>query len=77
MPPHDIIRHDLKNRKPWHALPQIFYADRDVLHLDLDLIFHKEWIFAGHECEIPKPGDYLPTEHSSFPQISRALLAQG
>ena len=66
---HDIISRDLENRKPCHALSQKFYADRDVFNLDLDLIFYKEWIFAGHECEIPKPGDYFTMQLGAFALI--------
>jgi len=66
---HDIIRNDLKTRKPCHALSQKFYADRDVFNLDLDLIFYKEWIFAGHECEIPKPGDYFTMQIGAYALI--------
>jgi len=50
---HDIIRHDLENRKPCHAPSQ------------------KEWIFAGHECEIPKPGDYFTM------QLGAELITKG
>jgi Rieske 2Fe-2S family protein len=66
---HDIIRRDLKNRKPCHALSQKFYADRDVFNLDLELLFDKEWIFAGHECEIPKPGDYFTMQLGAYALI--------
>jgi glycine betaine catabolism A len=27
--------------------------------MDLELVWRKGWLFAGHSCEIPKEGDYL------------------
>jgi Rieske 2Fe-2S family protein len=66
---HDIVRRELKNRKPAHALTQMFYVDREVFHLDLDFVFYKEWIFAGHECEIPGPGDYFTMQLGAYSLI--------
>jgi Rieske 2Fe-2S family protein len=37
-----------------------------VFDLDLDLVFYKEWIFAGHECEIPGPGDYFTMQLGAY-----------
>ncbi|MHC3437430.1 aromatic ring-hydroxylating oxygenase subunit alpha [Natrialbaceae archaeon A-gly3] len=38
--------------------PFRFYNDPDVHKLEMDRIFGNEWIFVGHESEIPEPGDY-------------------
>jgi Rieske 2Fe-2S family protein len=49
----------LKTRKPDYSLPQAFYNDPALYELDLDVAFHRQWIFAGAECEVAKPGDYF------------------
>jgi hypothetical protein len=49
----------LASRKDGYGLPQAFYADPDFYRLDLEHIFYREWLFAGHNCELPKSGSYL------------------
>jgi Rieske 2Fe-2S family protein len=41
------------------ALAGPFYSDEDVYRADLDRIWRRGWLFAGHSCEIPKPGDFF------------------
>lgn len=48
-----------KNREPNKTLPREFYVDQEVFEEDLSRIFHTNWLFAGHTCEIPEPGDYF------------------
>ena len=49
----------LSTRREFFSLPQEFYTDPEVYQMDLEAIFHKRWIFAGAECEIPIPGEYF------------------
>jgi Rieske 2Fe-2S family protein len=65
----EAMLHELAHRKQGHALPSPFYKDAGFYQLDLDLIFHREWIFAGHDCEIPKPGDYFTLQVGDYPLI--------
>jgi glycine betaine catabolism A len=46
-------------RRPAHALPQALYLDPAMHEFDVQAIFQRQWIQAGLEAEIPKPGDYL------------------
>ena len=46
-------------QKPGYALPRVFYQDDELYAHELDRIFMRSWIYAGHESEIPEPGDYL------------------
>ena len=32
-------------------------ATRAVFERELEAIWHKVWVYVGHESEIPKPGD--------------------
>jgi Rieske 2Fe-2S family protein len=37
----------------------LFYTDPDVYRADIETIWRRGWLFAGHSCEIPNPGDYF------------------
>ena len=45
--------------RPGWSLPHEFYFDEEIYRLDLDAIWRRGWLFAGHSCEIPKAGDYF------------------
>lgn len=49
----------LRSRVPGKSLPREFYVDPEVFEEDLRRVFHKNWLFAGHSCELPEPGDYF------------------
>ena len=42
-----------------YALAQAFYRDPDIYTHDIEEIFLKSWIYAGHQSEIPKVGDWF------------------
>src|SRR5712672_3347088 len=48
--------------RPGWTLPGAFYSDEVVYRADLERIWRAGWLFAGHGCEIPKPGDYFTLE---------------
>src|ERR1700746_1133384 len=55
----DAMLAELRARDPRLSLGQKFYTDPDFYRLDLETIFYRDWMFAGHDCEIPAPGDYF------------------
>ena len=57
----------IKQRKPQHGLPGAVYVDPDVYRQDLEQIWHREWIFAGHTFELEKPGQYLTLQIGDYP----------
>jgi Rieske 2Fe-2S family protein len=57
----------IAKRKPRHALPRELYSDPGVYQQDLDQIWHKDWIFAGHTFELEKAGQYLSLQVGQFP----------
>lgn len=59
----------LRERRPDHSLAREFYLDDSVHRLDLENIFYREWIFAGHDCEIEKPGDYFTLQIGDYSVI--------
>ncbi|MFT5277865.1 MAG: phenylpropionate dioxygenase-like ring-hydroxylating dioxygenase large terminal subunit [Glaciecola sp.] len=44
------------------SLAQDFYKDIDVYHTEINQIFLKHWLCAGHVSQIPNTGDYITFE---------------
>jgi Rieske 2Fe-2S family protein len=63
----DAMLAELKTRNPGLSLGQKFYTDPDFYRLDLETIFYRDWLFAGHDCEIPAPGDYFTLQIGDYP----------
>jgi glycine betaine catabolism A len=59
----------IKKRKARHALPRELYIEPEVFRQDLEQIWHKDWIFAGHTFEIEKPGQYLTMQIGDYPVL--------
>jgi glycine betaine monooxygenase A len=45
--------------RPGWSLPRPFYRDETIYRADIEQIWRKGWLFAGHGCEIRNPGDWL------------------
>jgi Rieske 2Fe-2S family protein len=45
--------------RPGWSLPRAFYRDETIYRADLQQVWRKGWLFAGHACELEKPGDWL------------------
>lgn len=59
----------LQGRKPGYSLEQAFYTDPDVFKLDMELIWYRDWLFFGHDCELPKPGSYVTVQIGEYPVV--------
>jgi len=42
-----------------HSLAREFYSDPDIYERDIERIFLRSWLYAGHQSEIPNPGDWF------------------
>ena len=51
--------------QPGYGLTRPFYQDELVYRADIETIWRTGWLFAGHTCQIPKPGDYFLYEIDS------------
>ncbi len=49
----------IQSRTEGYGLPRPFYHDELVYRADLEVFWRKGWLFAGHACQIPNPGDYF------------------
>ena len=59
----------INQRQPRHALSRELYTNEEVFQQDLEQIWHKEWIFAGHTFEIEKAGEYITLQVGNFPVV--------
>ena len=52
------------------------YSDQAVFEAEIENIFHKSWIYVGHETQIPNPGDYWTT-HVGLQSVIFVRAADG
>ncbi|HXG36282.1 MAG TPA: aromatic ring-hydroxylating dioxygenase subunit alpha [Dehalococcoidia bacterium] len=45
------------------------YSDPEIFELEMQKIFHRSWVYVGHESEIPEGGDYKTTFIGRHPVI--------
>ena len=50
-------------------LPPEFYSSRNVLDIEVEKIFKKEWLCVGHISELKKSGDYLTFDFVRHPVL--------
>jgi Rieske 2Fe-2S family protein len=65
----DTMLAELETHRPGMSLDRKFYCDPEFYRLDLETIFYRDWLFAGHDCEIPAPGDYFTLQIGDYPII--------
>ncbi len=53
------LKNLVDSRLPGHGLPRPFYHDELLYRAEMESIWRKGWLFAGHSCQIPNPGDYF------------------
>lgn len=59
----------IRRRTPGFSLEQPFYVDPDYHRLDLELIWYRDWLFVGHDCELPKPGSFATLQIGAYPVV--------
>ncbi|WP_299081903.1 aromatic ring-hydroxylating dioxygenase subunit alpha [uncultured Ruegeria sp.] len=42
-----------------HAMPRGFYTSQDIYDYDIAQVWNRNWLWVGHESQIPNPGDYF------------------
>lgn len=56
------------------GLSQAYYASPEVFAGEMARVFSRAWMFAGHACEIPKPGDWFTHEIGATESV---IVARG
>jgi Rieske 2Fe-2S family protein len=64
----DMLR-KLQNRREGYSLDRAFYVDPDYYRQDLEHIWYKDWLFIGHDCEIPRAGNYFTVQVGDYPIV--------
>lgn len=59
----------IRGRREGFSLEQPFYIDPDFYKLDLELIWYRDWLFVGHDCEIAKPGSFFTVQVGDYPVV--------
>ena len=59
----------IQHRREGYSLDRDLYSDPKFFGLDLENIFYREWLFVGHECEVPAPGDYFTVQIGEYSLI--------
>ena len=59
MSPHQTMLAQLRNHRHGFSLSRDFYCDPAFYRLDLENIFYRDWLFAGHDCEVKEPGQFF------------------
>ncbi|MDF1791235.1 MAG: aromatic ring-hydroxylating dioxygenase subunit alpha [Thalassobaculaceae bacterium] len=59
----------LLRQKSGFSLDRDLYVSPETYGLDLELIFYRDWLFVGHDCELAKPGSYLTVQVGDYPVI--------
>jgi Rieske 2Fe-2S family protein len=59
----------LHRHEPSRALPRDFYTSNADYQLELQTLWYREWLFVGHDCEIPHAGDYLTVQIGEYPIV--------
>lgn len=59
----------LRSRRHGYSLERPFYTDPALYQVDLDLIWYRDWLFVGHNCELPNAGAYLTAQVGDYPVL--------
>ena len=70
---HDTGVRGMPNDWDRSGLPAWTYRSDELLELEKEAVFRRNWLCAGHLSEIPDPGDYLTLEAAD----ERALILRG
>jgi phenylpropionate dioxygenase-like ring-hydroxylating dioxygenase large terminal subunit len=49
----------ITRQRPGYSLEQSLYLDPTIFALDMERVYLRQWLFAGHSSRIPNPGDYF------------------
>jgi Rieske 2Fe-2S family protein len=65
----NVILDRVRQRKHETALEREFYCGEEEYRTDLEMIWYRDWLFVGHDCEVPNPGNYLTVQIGEYPVV--------
>lgn len=63
------MRQRIESRRQGYSLDQCFYTDPDLFRLDMGLIWYREWLCAGHDCEPTRPVSCFTVKIGDYPVV--------
>jgi Rieske 2Fe-2S family protein len=49
----------IRSHRPGFSLEQPFYTDPEVFALDVEKVWMRYWLYAGHISQLPQPGSWF------------------
>ena len=65
----DAMLAKVQQRRSGFSLDREFYCDPAFYQVDLENIWYHDWLFVGHDCELPKPGSYITLQVGDYPVL--------
>lgn len=65
----NTVLQKLQNRREGFSLDKDFYTDPDIFKLDMETFYYRDWLFVGHDCEVPKAGNFITVQVGDFPVV--------
>jgi Rieske 2Fe-2S family protein len=59
----------LGRRKPETALDRDFYCSPADYQIELENIWYRDWLFVGHDCEVPATGNFFTVQVGEYPVV--------
>jgi Rieske 2Fe-2S family protein len=59
----------LRKHEPTRPLPREFYTSPADYQVELEALWYRDWLFVGHDCEVPRVGDYLTVQVGDYPVL--------
>ena len=53
------LKNCLKSHDASSCIPPICYSNEEILEIEKDVLFKKQWICIGHVSFLKKAGDYI------------------
>lgn len=63
------LKNCLKNHDASSCIPPVCYSNEEILEIEKDVLFKKQWICIGHVSFLKKTGDYITKEILDTPVI--------
>ncbi len=60
-----VVRSLIERHRPGYGLERVFYHDPAVYERDLERIWMRHWLVAGHASQAPNPGDFFTIRFDS------------
>ena len=57
-----LVAHGRNQEAYYRSLPREYYRSPDTFESEYQRVFARQWLLAGHACQIPKTGDFFSVD---------------